>query len=103
MLVSFINNDILGLSNDTTVAAKLLTHPNELIRDQVSRLLNIIATDCIGREYLLSNHCRLVTDMMHAFKLETQDTTLRQNILGTLQKLSLRFSDLIVGARHNLP
>ena len=52
--------------------------------------MNVMASDCSGREYLLNQSCSLVLPIINALKRQSQDTTVRQNLLGVLQKLSLR-------------
>ncbi|KAI8907350.1 hypothetical protein EDD86DRAFT_227980 [Gorgonomyces haynaldii] len=86
-----IERDVLDLrTNKKSISAHLLSSQSEIVREQMARLLNVMATDCIGREYLLYNSSHLVGDMVHALKLDKTDTPFRQNILGALQKLSLR-------------
>jgi hypothetical protein len=51
--------------------------------------INALASECIGRSYLLSKD-DLVIQLIKVLKMEKSDTLLRQNVLGTLQKFSLR-------------
>ena len=54
-------------------------------------MINSIATDCVGRGYLLRHDGLIIQDMVQAMKLDPEDTICRQNLLGALQKLSLRY------------
>lgn len=49
-----------------------------------------MASDHIGRAYLLSNQAKTLEKLLNIAKLETSDSHLRQNLFGVLQKLSLR-------------
>ncbi|KAJ3250016.1 LisH domain-containing protein armc9, partial [Borealophlyctis nickersoniae] len=50
-----------------------------------------MASDCAGREYLLScDGKELIQVLVENMKQEERDTIYRQNLLGALQKLSLR-------------
>lgn len=59
------------------------------VKEYTVRFLNVIATECAGRSYLLTkdNLIKILTTVLYQ---EKDDTTLRQNTLGILQKLSLR-------------
>ena len=49
-----------------------------------------MASDHIGRAYLLSNHAKTLGNLLQITKTEKTDSHLRQNLFGVLQKLSLR-------------
>lgn len=51
--------------------------------------INALASECLGRTYLLQRE-DLIESLVNLLQNETEDTTLRQNTLGTLQKFSLR-------------
>ena len=53
------------------------------------RLVNCLASECAGRTYLL-NQRGLVSLLSNILKREPTDNALRQNVLGALQKFSLR-------------
>lgn len=53
------------------------------------RLLNVVASKCVGRSYILSKNS-IIHRLTKILFEEEEDTLLRQNALGTLQKLSLR-------------
>ncbi|KAJ3087385.1 LisH domain-containing protein armc9 [Quaeritorhiza haematococci] len=89
-----------------TLQIHLTTSPQP-IRDQLVRLANVVASDSIGREYLLSDDdderisntpnanasrgvvAAFVNAMMEEF-YQNGDSGYLQNLLGTVQKLSLR-------------
>jgi hypothetical protein len=85
-----IENDFLGM-NGVTLLPYLLRHTSPLIRENCAKMLNTISTDCAGRSYLLRHEGLIIQDMVQAMKLDPQDTICRQNLLGALQKLSLRY------------
>ena len=51
--------------------------------------VNALASECLGRSYLLQKQ-DLVQKLVHILQTEPGDTNLRQCVLGTLQKFSLR-------------
>jgi hypothetical protein len=51
--------------------------------------VNALASECLGRSYLLQRQ-DLVADLVNILHSEEGDTNLRQCVLGTLQKFSLR-------------
>jgi LisH domain-containing protein ARMC9 len=52
-------------------------------------LINALSSECLGRGYLLQKS-NLVDSLVQVLFAETTDSILRQNVLGTLQKFSLR-------------
>lgn len=57
--------------------------------DYLAKLVNVFASECRGRTYLLQDS-QMVQALIQVLYRESEDTTLRQNAIGTLQKLSLR-------------
>ncbi len=55
---------------------------------ELSRLLLLIVSSRVGREYLLSHYPLNV--LLRTLKSEIHDSDLRQNLLSILQRLSLR-------------
>ncbi|KAJ3314554.1 LisH domain-containing protein armc9 [Boothiomyces sp. JEL0838] len=90
ILDSMITQDFLGLIDQNQLLYNLLNHNSALIREEIAKLLNTLATDCAGREYLLVNEGTMVYSIIESLKEEKFDNIFRQNLLGTLQKLSLR-------------
>ncbi|KAJ1563158.1 LisH domain-containing protein armc9 [Cladochytrium tenue] len=63
----------------------------EAVREQTARLLNAVALDNLGREYILTN-AQIVALLVRVVSGEPRDTPTQQNAMGALQKLSLRRS-----------
>ena len=87
VLDDFIAQDLLkiaesGLSN-------LLQAGSLKVIDYLSKLSNVIASEVQGRTYLLRDPS-LIPVFVMLMKKEDKDSILRQNIIGNLQKLSLR-------------
>ncbi|KAJ3354461.1 LisH domain-containing protein armc9 [Kappamyces sp. JEL0680] len=98
ILEYMIDQDFLGM-NEVTLLPYLLRHTSPLIREQCAKMINSVSTDCVGRAYLLRHDGLIVQDVVQAMKLDPQDTICRQNLLGTLQKLSLRYACFSHGSR----
>ena len=75
-------------------AINVLKNPtaNPMIALQLSKLLNQIASLTKGRNYLLmnKNSNSLIECLVNCMKNEKNDSELRQNCLGTIQKFTLR-------------
>lgn len=67
----------------------LLENPNHNIRVAFVHLLNMIASDSLGRSYLTENGA-VIQKLIEILQSEEGDTNLRKRCLGTLQNLSLR-------------
>uniref|UniRef100_A0A8C5QGU0 LisH domain-containing protein ARMC9 n=1 Tax=Leptobrachium leishanense TaxID=445787 RepID=A0A8C5QGU0_9ANUR len=90
MLQAYISNDLLDCHrNEQKNVLKLLRYNNEVVRQYTARLINAFASLANGRVYL-SQHPRLLLTLEETLKLEEKDSITRENVLGTLQKLSLR-------------
>jgi hypothetical protein len=92
VLDSFVANDVLGVRQPAGGTIKVLvTHSSEIVREYATRFVNCFASLSIGRSYLVESAelLKVLRDQMEA---ESTDTMVRQNILGALQKLSLRRS-----------
>ena len=80
--------DILGtLSNDSNIFKELLSNNN--LNLEVMKLVNSLANFNKGKNYLLSKNT-LIEDIVKCMIAENEDTELRQNCLGAIQKFSLR-------------
>ena len=66
----------------------LLSGPRKVVEYTMS-FINGLASECRGRTYLLQKP-NLVEQLVKILKHEKNDSNLRQSVLGTLQKLSLR-------------
>ncbi|KAL0481808.1 hypothetical protein AKO1_012402 [Acrasis kona] len=100
VLQSFISGDLFGLqSGDKVVLKSLLSDREPLVIEYTLRILNAFASESIGIQYLLSclkrskgNDSFPINDLMTHLTKEPSDTLSRQNIIGTLQKISIRRS-----------
>jgi hypothetical protein len=92
-MTAYIQNDLLGAQEgsddhqDTVLSS--LRSKSALVREYTARLFNTFASLSAGRNYLC--HYTPLISVLHEVLLQEQsDTAVRQNVLGTLQKLSLR-------------
>ncbi|KAI8927019.1 hypothetical protein BC831DRAFT_454204 [Entophlyctis helioformis] len=90
MLHTMIDNDILGIRQSKGLLMHVLDGQSPDVKEQLARLMNMVATDCAGREYLLSRDAYIIPQVVAAMKHDPVDSVFRQNLLGALQKLSLR-------------
>ncbi len=94
-LQSYINGDVLGCTASArgeggdNLCSRLSGSTSPLVVEQWARLVNCAASECTGRTYLLQ-HQDLVKILCGILKSEPQDNALRRNVLGALQKFSLR-------------
>lgn len=94
-LQTYINGDVLGCTASArgeggdNLCSKLSGSASPLVIEQWARLVNCAASECSGRTYLLQ-HRDLVQMLCGILKREPQDNALRRNVLGALQKFSLR-------------
>lgn len=89
---AYIIHDLLGCSLDSYMRSgilDLLNSPNEVVRQYLARLFNAFASLSAGRSYLAQNQS-IVHALLSTLKEESKTSLTSENILGTLQKLSLR-------------
>ncbi|KAM4771316.1 lisH domain-containing protein ARMC9 [Rhinophrynus dorsalis] len=92
VLQAYISNDLLSCNqNEQRNVLKLLHSKSEVVRQYTARLINAFASLADGRVYLSQNP-RLLNALEEALKAEEKDSVTKENVLGTLQKLSLRRS-----------
>lgn len=89
ILASYIKYNILCTSKPHDVLLDKLLSSSNRVKEYTVRLLNVIASECSGRTYLLTKE-NLIESVSNILYEEKDDTPLRKNSLGTLQKLSLR-------------
>ena len=70
------------------IISELLNGPRKIL-EYTMTFVNALASECLGRSYLLQRQ-DLVADLVNILHSEEGDTNLRQCVLGTLQKFSLR-------------
>ncbi|KAL1523500.1 hypothetical protein AB1Y20_018438 [Prymnesium parvum] len=78
-----------GLLEPEVIASLLGQEASGELREQALRLINLFASESIGRSYLISQG-GLVPQLCEVLTHEPSDSVARQNALGALQKLSLR-------------
>ncbi|XP_041126711.1 lisH domain-containing protein ARMC9 isoform X2 [Polyodon spathula] len=99
VLQAYIGNDLLDChSNHQRNVLQLLNSKSEVVRQYMARLINAFASLADGRMYL-SQSPVLLTMLENTVKAEEKDSPTRENVLGALQKLSLRRSlqSLMIG------
>ncbi|KAL4630739.1 lisH domain-containing protein ARMC9 isoform X2 [Arapaima gigas] len=90
VLEAFISNDLLECHRSGQKSIlHLMKSTNEIVRQYVARLINAFASLPEGRTYL-SQIPFLLKMLEGALKTEAKDSVTRENVLGALQKLSLR-------------
>ncbi|XP_076134766.1 lisH domain-containing protein ARMC9 isoform X2 [Alosa pseudoharengus] len=95
VLQAFISNDLLErVSRSSSSSRKktvlhLMKSKNEIVRQYMARLINAFASLSDGRMYL-SQIPSLLKILLDSMKTEEKDSLTRENLLGALQKLSLR-------------
>ncbi|XP_063162372.1 lisH domain-containing protein ARMC9 [Candoia aspera] len=90
VLQAYINNDLLDCySNAQRSVLMLIQSKCEVVRQYTARLINAFASLAEGRLYLSQNP-RLLRMLEGRLKAEDKYSLTRENVLGALQKLSLR-------------
>ncbi|XP_070609909.1 lisH domain-containing protein ARMC9 [Erythrolamprus reginae] len=90
VLQAYINNDLLDCySNGQRSVLMLIQSKCEVVRQYTARLINAFASLAEGRLYLSQNP-RLLRMLEGRLKAEDKFSLTRENVLGALQKLSLR-------------
>uniref|UniRef100_A0ABM5G456 LisH domain-containing protein ARMC9 n=1 Tax=Pogona vitticeps TaxID=103695 RepID=A0ABM5G456_9SAUR len=90
VLQAYINNDLLDCYSNVQRNVLMLTQSNcEVVRQYMARLINAFASLAEGRLYL-SQSPRLLRSLEERLKTEDKYSLTRENVLGALQKLSLR-------------
>lgn len=90
-LHAYIQNDLFDLraSKGSASLSALLTSSVAGVRHAASRFVNTLSSAGPGRTYLLQKQS-LIRTIFTVMTKEASDTATRQNLLGALQKLSLR-------------
>ncbi|NXG81060.1 ARMC9 protein, partial [Baryphthengus martii] len=90
VLQAYISNDLLDCrSSCQRSVLKLLHSKSEVVRQYMARLINAFASLAEGRVYLSQNPT-LLQMLEERLKAEDKDSLTWENVLGTLQKFSLR-------------
>ncbi|XP_068262300.1 lisH domain-containing protein ARMC9 isoform X1 [Nyctibius grandis] len=90
VLQAYISNDLLDCHNNCQRSVlKLLHSKSEVVRQYTARLINAFASLAKGRVYFSQNPT-LLRMLEERLKAEDKDSLTCENVLGALQKLSLR-------------
>ncbi|XP_064186102.1 lisH domain-containing protein ARMC9 isoform X1 [Anguilla rostrata] len=91
VLQAFISNDLLDCysTGQQKSVLHLLKSKNEVVRQYMARLVNAFASVSEGRVYL-SQIPSLLRTLEDTVRTEENDSVTKENVLGALQKLSLR-------------
>uniref|UniRef100_A0A8C0BIN7 Armadillo repeat containing 9 n=1 Tax=Buteo japonicus TaxID=224669 RepID=A0A8C0BIN7_9AVES len=90
VLQAYISNDLLDChSGCQRSVLKLLHSKSEVVRQYMARLINAFASLAEGRVYLSQNPT-LLRMLEERLKAEDKDSLTWENVLGALQKFSLR-------------
>uniref|UniRef100_A0A667GKJ5 LisH domain-containing protein ARMC9 n=1 Tax=Lynx canadensis TaxID=61383 RepID=A0A667GKJ5_LYNCA len=90
VLEAYIGNDLLDChSHGQRSVLQLLHSKSEVVRQYMARLINAFASLAEGRLYLAQT-TRVLRMLEERLKEEDEDVITRENILGALQKFSLR-------------
>ncbi|XP_019301150.2 lisH domain-containing protein ARMC9 isoform X6 [Panthera pardus] len=90
VLEAYIGNDLLDChGHGQRSVLQLLHSKSEVVRQYMARLINAFASLAEGRLYLAQT-TRVLRMLEERLKEEDEDVVTRENILGALQKFSLR-------------
>ncbi|XP_023577831.1 lisH domain-containing protein ARMC9 [Octodon degus] len=90
VLQAYISNDLLDCrSHSQRSVLQLLHSKSEVVRQYMARLVNAMASLAEGRLYLAQN-MQVLRLLESRLKEEDKDVVTRENVLGALQKFSLR-------------
>ncbi|XP_055472741.1 lisH domain-containing protein ARMC9 isoform X1 [Psammomys obesus] len=90
VLQAYIGNDLLDChSHNQRSVLQLLHSKSDAVRQYMARLINAMASLAEGRLYLAQN-TKVLRMLEGRLKEEDKDVITRENVLGALQKFSLR-------------
>ncbi|XP_076405619.1 lisH domain-containing protein ARMC9 isoform X5 [Peromyscus maniculatus bairdii] len=90
VLQAYVSNDLLDChSHNQRSVLQLLHSKSEAVRQYMARLINALASLAEGRLYLAQN-TKVLRMLEGRLKEEDKDVITRENVLGALQKFSLR-------------
>ncbi len=88
-IASFLSNDLLGTSGGKLRALDGLSSADPMVAEYTARLLNAFASLYSGRSYLVQNS-QAIDAMVKCLKSCEDQPATRDQLIGALQKLSLR-------------
>ncbi|XP_036092378.1 lisH domain-containing protein ARMC9 isoform X4 [Rousettus aegyptiacus] len=90
VLQAYVSNDLLDChSHSQRSVLQLLHSRSEVVRQYMARLVNAFASLAGGRLYVAQS-TKMLRMLEERLREEDRDTATRENVLGALQKLSLR-------------
>ncbi|XP_057601308.1 lisH domain-containing protein ARMC9 isoform X4 [Hippopotamus amphibius kiboko] len=90
VLQAYVSNDLLDChSHSQRSVLQLLHSKSEVVRQYMARLINAFASLAEGRRYLAQS-TKVLRMLEERLKEEDKDIITRENVLGALQKFSLR-------------
>uniref|UniRef100_A0A8B9KZ79 LisH domain-containing protein ARMC9 n=1 Tax=Astyanax mexicanus TaxID=7994 RepID=A0A8B9KZ79_ASTMX len=90
VLQAYISNDLLNCCKPKQKSVlQLIRSNNEIVQQYTARLINAFASVSEGRTYL-SRFPSLLKLLVDCLQTEEKDSVARENVLGAMQKLSLR-------------
>jgi hypothetical protein len=93
VLVSYVQHDLLGLAEQGTSnvsIGSLISCQDPDLQEQMSRMINTLSSLQRGRVYLAHSHNMIAQLVAVVKKMNFIDNPIQRNIVGALQKLSLR-------------
>lgn len=83
MIVSFSTYDLIGCKPENENIQTQLLEKTVKVKEFALRLINSMASDFVGRSYLVSSN-NLVKRLIFILKNEKTDSVIRKNALGSL-------------------
>lgn len=88
VIISYQRNDLCAINDSNyEIQKKLLLESPERVKEFYLRLMNYIATDDLGDQYLSSSE-NLIRNLIEMMGETTEDVPYRKHIFGILQKFS---------------
>lgn len=90
-IFGYISHDIIGCRNDMKLntVSKIFETGDDGLMEYLARFINVIASFAAGRQYLSQSEA-MISKLVEVMVSHDRNTLLCENILGGLQKLSLR-------------
>lgn len=84
-IIQFTSYEVI----DYDIFCNLLDKKNKIVNEYLIAFLNSMSSEYLGRSYLIENE-QMIKHLIYILKNEKEETFIRKNTLGILQKLSLR-------------
>lgn len=92
VITAYISNDILGCESKATVSSyvtEIFESSVDMVSEYLSRFINTVASFATGRVYLAQSEL-LIKKLVRMLMKTKNESSISENVLGALQKLSLR-------------